>query len=173
MTGLQELLKMYFTVILFNVRTKTKDFYAFHDWQLIKSKSIQIPSGVFFVFDNGTVSTVIHCSGKTSLPSQNRGSTLSWYCHHTIAILINLLQCVFAAFSGLSCICFLCKSVERSVYEELCHSDREALQHPQFPHRSYRWQLRNGSVPRYLITVIINSVIVGWWFASKSNYSVG
>lgn len=102
--GLQEWLKMYFTVLLFHVRTKTKDFYTFPDWQLIKSKSMQIPSGVFFVFLSRTASTIIHSSrsllhhkGEAHLSSSHK--TLSWQLFNIVSLQLFLFSLAFVFFA--------------------------------------------------------------------------
>lgn len=54
----------------------------------------------------------------------------------------------FPALPGFSVFRIFCKSLRWSLHEELHHSDREEIRHPQLPDWSHRRQLRNGFVFR-------------------------
>lgn len=60
----------------------------------------------------------------------------------------------FPALPGFSVFRIFCKSLRWSLHEELHHSDREEIRHPQLPDWSHRRQLRNGFVfhpwPRHI-----------------------
>lgn len=79
--------------------------------------------------------------------------------------------CVFPALPGLYVVCILCQSLWWSLYEELHHTDWEALWYPQLPHWGYRWQLRNGYVQIFFSNILDGNIHVcvmldlcsRWW----------
>lgn len=73
-------------------KPKTFTLFLIDNWSIK-----QIPSVSFALL---TARPIIHSSAKKSLPPQT-GSTLSWHCHHTEAVLITCTICLCSFFWSL------------------------------------------------------------------------